>query len=457
MPRPSRQSGGILARIRSLSRLDQELRLITSLVTAAFLGACSAPSPATEDLSPSTTEESSTGSSAGPDLCAGLVTDKKVRAVPKMAQPPLLTPVEDPAFGSRIIRITDSKDKEVIKPMYSTIQAWNADESLLILWNRGRGHQLFDGRTYAHLRDLPLESPTDIEHVFWDPIDPDVLYYPSNYEAAPRLMRYRVSQKKNDTVRDFRGEPTNCPVSWGALLSAGGDPMDMSWGPERVIGLACGETKFLYSIAEDRVLAKIEDPGPMAPVVTYDGKLALMYGRVLDTKLEVQRELKLVNSYEHASLGRGAAGPLYGAADYDGRPPGNLVVHDIQTGRKTPIIAQSNGWPYPPSGTHISGVARSGPPGWFALSVMGDPNETCLLCQELLLANADTGTVCRVAHHRSWSKMGRWGYWAEPHVVLSPTGTRLLFASDWGNGMAVNTYVVELRAYESSRRESPSP
>lgn len=427
------------------------MKLVTSFVIALLLGAWAAPSPATQDSPASTAGAKATVSTAPIDLCAGLVTDRKVRAVPKMARPPQLTPVNDPAFGSRIIRITDSKEREVVKPVYSTIQAWNADESLLILWHRQKGHQLYDGRTYAYLRDLRLESPTDIEQVYWDPVDSDVLYYPSNYNARPRLMRYRVSRSKNDEVRDFRGDPTNCTESWDALLSTGSDPMDMSWGPERVIGLVCGETKFLYSIAEDKVLATMKASHPLAPAVTSDGTLSYLQGRVLDASLGVVRELDLANPYEHASLGRGASGPLYGAVDFDGVVPGTLVVHEMATGKKRPIIAQSNGWPYPPSGTHVSGVARSGPPGWFAVSVVGDPFEACLLCQELLLANADSGTVCRVAHHRSFAGAGRWGYFAEPHVVLSPSGTRLLFASDWGNGTSVDTYVVELPAYEGSR------
>jgi hypothetical protein len=392
---------------------------------------------------------------AGPgeptDLCAGLVTDKTVRAVPEMARPALLTPVVDPAFGSRLIRITDAGERGVVKPVYSTIQAWNADESLLLLWHREKGHQLYDGRTYTHLRDLPLESPTDIEQVYWDPVDPDVLYYPSNHEARPRLMRFRVSRGKNEQVRDFRSGPTHCPERWDALLSTGDDPMDMSWGPERVIGLGCGETRFLYSIAEDRVLSTMKAPEPLAPAVTFDGTLSCFAGRVLNSRLEVVRELDLANVWEHASLGRGAAGPLYGAVDFDGSPAGTLVVHEVATGRKHPVIAQSNGWPYPPSGTHVSGVTRSGPPGWFAVSVVGNPFETCLLCQEILLANADTGAVCRVAHHRSWAGEGRWGYFAEPHVVISPSGTRLLFGSDWGNGTSVDTYVVELPAYATPR------
>lgn len=371
-----------------------------------------------------------------------------------LGRPALRSPIADPAFGTRILRITDADPRDgrnaVIKPVYSTIQSWNADESLLLLWRRGRGHQLYDGRTYAYLREVDLQSPRDIEQVYWDPIDPDVLYYPSSYEAEPRLMRHRVSRRTNDLVRDFRAEPTGCKVSWGALLSTGGDPQDMSWGPERTIGLRCGSTVFLYSISSDQVLSLKRDAHGTAPAVACDGTLAYYEGQVLDPQLNVLRSLDLANDSEHSSLGRAASGPVYGAVDFDGSPPGSLVVHDLRTGAKKPIISRAGGWPYPPSGTHVSGVARSGPPGWFAVSVVGDASGACVLCQELLLANADTGAVCRVAHHRSQAKAGPWGYWAEPHVVLSPTGTRLLFASDWGGGPTVDTYVVELSGYRPS-------
>jgi hypothetical protein len=337
--------------------------------------------------------------------------------------------------------------------MYATTQAWNADESRLILWHRGRGHELYDGRTYAFLRTLRLDSPTDIEQVYWDPVDPDVLYYPSSADARPRLLRHRLSSSTTDLVREFGGEPTNCPVSWDALLTTGGDPQDMSWGPERVIGLRCGTTSFLYSIAEDRVLGVMRgDRSGVAPAVSYDGTLAYHLGDVLDQSLVFRRTLDVAVPWEHASLGRGASGPLYAAVDFDGSPPGTLVVHDMRTGEKRPVISTDNGWPYPPSGTHVSGLARNGSPGWFAVSVVGQPPDPCVPCGELLLANADTGEVCRVAHHRSYAGWGRWGYWAEPHVVLSPSGTRLLFGSDWGDGPTVNTYVVELPAYQSRSR-----
>jgi hypothetical protein len=435
----------------AFSRLGSRVSCALVAVALAAAGACGA--------GPSTGSGTSSAGSSGPSAagegpCAGLVQDRNAHPMPRLERPALRTAYVDPAFGGQVLRITDADPKDganaVIRPMYSTIQAWNADESLLLLWHRKRGHQLYDGRTYEYRHDVDLESPRDIEQVYWDPADPDVLYYPSSYNAKPRLMRYRVSRRSNELVRDFRGAPTSCQASWDTLLSAGADPQDMSWGPEKVIGLRCGNVKFLYSISTDQVLAVTRDSSRTAPAAAYDGSLAYYEGNVLDRELKVVRSLDLANDSEHACLGRAASGPVFGAVDFDGSVPGSLVVHDMRTGAKKPIISTAGGWPYPPSGTHVSGVARSGPPGWFAVSVVGKPSGACVLCQELLLANVDTGTVCRVAHHRSQAGNGPWGYWAEPHVVISPRGTRLLFASDWGGGPTVDTYVVELRPYRAS-------
>jgi hypothetical protein len=127
---------------------------------------------------------------------------------------------------------------------------------------------------------------------------------------------------------------------------------------------------------------------------------------------------------------------------------GTLVSFDLQTGTRKVVIGFATGYPYPPSGTHVSAVAHRRP-GWVAVSAVGDPVGRGILEQELLLANVDTGTGCRVGHRDLAGGACR-GYWAEPHVVISPSGTRLLFGSDWGNGTTVDTYVVELPAYSGS-------
>jgi Tol biopolymer transport system component len=82
------------------------------------------------------------------------------------------------------------------------------------------------------------------------------------------------------------------------------------------------------------------------------------------------------------------------------------------------------------------------------VSIVGALSGKTTLNQELLLANANTGgKVCRVAHHRSWGSAGPRGYWAEPHPVISPSGSRILFGSDWGGGTSVDAYVVELPSF----------
>ncbi|HVO09729.1 MAG TPA: hypothetical protein VMX54_03145 [Vicinamibacteria bacterium] len=390
------------------------------------------------------------------DLCAGLVRDLDARPMTALARPALGAAVVDPQFGTRIRRITGASTGEganaVIKPAYGTIQAWNADESRILLWHREKGHELYDGRSYAFLRSVKLVSPTDIEQVLWDPVDPDLLYYPSNYNAQPNLMRYRVSSNSSEVLHRF----DNCPAGdWGRLLSLGSDPMYLSWAEgSKVIGLSCGEQKFLYDVGRNAILGRATIAGRVAPQPAPSGRLAYFDGKVYDSSLRVARSLPLAGGFEHASLGRSAATghDLYEAVVFD--PPrgggradvGTLVSFDMETGQRRVVVGPSTGYPYPPSGTHISAIAHRRP-GWVAVSIVGDPRGQHLLDNELLLANVDSGTVCRVGHHRSWAGEGRWGYWGEPHVVISPSATRLLFGSDWGNGATVDTYVVELPGY----------
>jgi hypothetical protein len=113
------------------------------------------------------------------------------------------------------------------------------------------------------------------------------------------------------------------------------------------------------------------------------------------------------------------------------------------------IVGPATGYPYPPSSTHVSALAFK-KPGWVAVSIIGfQADGQDVLDNELVLADTNPGgRVCRVAHHRSCMNNCPRDYWAEPHVVISPSGTRLLFGSDWGGGDTVDAYVVELPSYK---------
>ena len=400
--------------------------------------------------------------------CQGRVQDMVVRPIMPVARPVQGGTYRDPAFGTFITRVTAVSTAEgenaVLKPMYSTMPAWNADESLLILWHRGKGHELYEGEEpYRFLKSLPI-APTDIEHVLWDPVDPDVFYYPSGYNNVPTLVKYQVGRAgrpdSTTVLRDFSTAPTNCPTGdRSSRFGLGADPEWMSFGPRKLLGLMCGATgyiKFVYSITEDRVIAGAPTTG-IGPITTIPAPSELLVylggGWVFDTDLRLQRRLTAESYFEHSNVGRSARGyDTWNAVAFDESSPGAndvgaLITHRLDTGEHKVVIGPATGYPYPPSSTHISSIALKAP-GWVAVGMVGVHQGTSVLDNEIVLANVDTGQVCRVAHARTFAGTtsdGRWDYWSETHLNLSPSGTRVLWGSDWMNGPSVDTYVVDLR------------
>jgi len=363
-----------------------------------------------------------------------------------LAKPAVGATVTDAEFGTTIRRISAAAatgSNPAIRPLYSTVAAWNADESLLILYDVNRGHELYDGKTYELLRSLDDINPADLEQVYWHTSDPDVLFYVD----GKSFIRYHVASASKETLSTF----SFCTGS----ASAGSDPMFMSFDSAR-IGLGCGDQSFIYDVPTDTVIARKtygENPAQISP----SGKLAWLSdsGRVTDASLTVVRTLDLTEPYGHSSLGIWPTGEdTWNGVVYDDGPAGNsdigsLVTFDMTTGTSKVVIGPKTGYPYPPT-THISGLAYLNP-GWVVVSTFGDTTGKGLLDLEITIANTVTGTVCRGGRHRSWGKSNTRladSYWAEAHAVPSPSGTRILFASDWGNGATVDAYVLELPSYQ---------
>lgn len=408
------------------------------------------------------------------DLCAGLSRSTTYEVMNRMDKPEPLEPVVDRSFGSRIIRISDAGSGGVVKPMYSTVQAWNADESLLLLYSQADGkasHEFYDGRSYAWRGSLGVR-PGDIEQVFWHATDPNILFYVDGAQA--RLMRYAVDRRRAQVLHDFN------ELCGGERLSTGGDTQMPSWD-SRYIGLRCGGGEdsrarvMVFDTVESAVVADgwtgVGDGGGdrynawTAPAVAPSGERLYFQGDVSDLRLRRQRVLALADHGEHSSLGQLPDGrDAYYAVGFDvakdkrcDGSQGALVAHDLQSGDCQVVIGPSTGHGYPPSGTHLSALAYRNP-GWVALSSVGEAEKGFagkvqrLFHQEIYLAYADPERprICRVAHHRSQgrdNKLLRTPYFAEPHVGISPSGTRLIFGSDWHGGDSVDTYVVELPAY----------
>lgn len=394
------------------------------------------------------------GSSAGAppvgkiDLCAGMITDKAAHPMTALTKPAVGETVTDAEFGTKIRRIATvtsgrSGQDPVIVPMYSTVSAWNADESMMILLNVGVGmHQLYDGKTYKYIRDLDI-NPPDVEQVYWHTSDPDIIFF----VEGKNFIRYHVKANQKETLTTF----SFC----SGTASGGEDPMFTSFDSNR-IGLHCGDQVFIYDVPSNTVIARKamnENPPQMAP----SGTLAYLSdsGRVTDLQLNTVRTLDLKEPFGHASMGRWPTGEdTWNGQVFDDGPKGNtdigsLVTFDMTKGTSKVIIGPKTGYPYPPDG-HVSAMAYR-QPGWAFVSTFGKTSGAGLLDEEILIANTVDGTVCRVGRHRSWGKDNTKlmePYWSEPHAVPSPSGTRIAFASDWTNGTTVDTYVLELPSYK---------
>ncbi len=415
------------------------------------------------------------------DICTelGLVSDKAVHMLdgsfPALAIGQSFT---DPKFGTTIRRVTDVTHdgrgaNTVLKTVYSTISAWNADESYLILY-RTEGaaatHELFHGKTYQFIRKLDDINPVDLEQVYWDTYDPDILYYANRTNDT--LYRYHVSTGESDPVRDFSPQ---C----GALeLNGGGDPLFNSWD-STMFGFACpgndnippispDDYIFSYNLATNTVgQMVVGDYGFGSPQAAPSGTRFFMNenndrsseksATVRDANMNILRTLDMASADEHGALSMLSNGDdTWNAVAFDTGPSGSglgtLVQHNMATAAARVIVGPSTGYILNPSGTHVGATAFHRT-GLVTVSIKEDLQGDSLLDSELLYVDTDLVTnpassVCRVGHHRTRSD----DYWAEPHPSISPSGTRILFSSSWGDANAslpiVNVYVVELPGYK---------
>lgn len=367
-----------------------------------------------------------------------------------IAKPDHLQTITDSSFGTTIRRISDAGEGNIIKPMYSTIQAWNIDESYMILYDQSNGsHQLLNGMDYSFIRNLDDVYPSDIEQIFWDFDNPDIFFYVDKIENE--LTRYSVSTQEKEVIVDLRAL-VDCPV----YVTSGNDVQMISWDSD-VIGFRCDNaTAYFYRISNGELTQfDLDDVEYIAPMPGPSGERFYHGQAVYGTDGEKIIELN-ENKTEHSSLGAFTDGSdAHFAVAFAEGPRGgclgNIIAHDLTTGECFPVISEEQGYDYSQSGTHISAVAHKNP-GWIAASMVGyDETGQELLDQELVLARVDKGgttDVYRIGHHRADEK--EFDYWGEPHAVISPSGTRVLFGSDWSgseDGKSVDSYVVELPAF----------
>ena len=467
--------------VRKIKNLRNNIKRISLLGLLTLLNSCSTLTGPPIDRALLSSPGVFPVKNAAINLCEASVSDQLPRVVPPMAKPAYLQPTIDPAFGNRLVRISQSSQGTIHKPLYSTVQAWNADESLLLLFRRrpnGDGdYLLLDGHTYEAKGRVPVR-PADIEEVFWSRNDPDRLFYvSSNFARENQFLSYNVATRQHGFIKDFR------PMCRSGSIARAGNDVHMQSHDDDLFGFRCeapggGFNLMSYRISTDELNVVKAGEGNTwdnwrAPVPAPSGTSMWLHKDIIDPQFQaISRRLDMANSGEHGDVGLTHTGEdsIFqtvfdpSPAGCNGAPDkgvGHLGAHSFNKDECRGMITEAEGWPYTTSGTHVSaGAIRQ--PGWIALSSIGyreqlpfhsNQQPATPLFSEIYLMNTNPNTpqVCRIAHHRSFGKFatkgGYNGYFAEPHPSHSPSGTRVIFGSDWQDSGSVDAYVVELPGY----------
>ena len=406
---------------------------------------------------------------------AQIVTNHLALPPPNLPKPAVQSPVRDPVFGTPLVRLTDARaaGQPGAFPHYSKRQAWNVDESLLLLTSDDGRFSVHDGRNYAFLRVVDQVGGED---VFWHPTATNLVFY------NDQNTLYTVDVWTDERILIYAATDYSYANTGGeGNLSRDGRyyavyARDYDETAERILPRAL----LLIDVAEKRevsrlaLLESMEDfdwisISPLGNYIVVDyatENLGRFQGvEVYDRSFNLIWQKPLGSG--HSDLGVDANGEEYLAiVVYDSES--NLNVSKkfrLQDGAETALISvpwnlfQHFSCRHEPASDwcFISTYAGTGlltddPATWFPFE------------DEIFAIKLDgSQQVERIAHHRSrrfsptTPDSDTSVYWAEPHATVSRKGDRILFGSNWREAVeqvsSVDAYLADLRPMRAPRLE----
>ena len=390
----------------------------------------------------------------------------------KMSLPAAGIPFTDPVFNTTVERISDARglSKPGIFPDYSKRQAWNSDESLLLLRSDDGSTLLFDGATYKFIK--ALEGVTG-EDLFWYPSNPSLVLYNPGHE----LWAYNVVTDEQYRIFDFSGyEFANTRGEGnlsrdGAFYAVVASTYSASSGdvtPKKFIllSLAMAGGKLTGKIEQSLTLPKLDgldwvsvSPGGQYIVADYaDEATGRFHGvEVYDRNFKFLWQKPLGAGHSDMTIGVNGDESLVMDVYNAVTDKTVFMKYRLSDGQATELLAVDSVFDQ-----HIS-CRNENQPGWCIISTfdyvgrLTDSSATWLPFEDEIFALKldGSGEVRRIAHHysRRYSPStpdpDQSVYWAEPHATVSRNGDRILFGSNWLTNVSqvgsVNTYVVDLR------------
>lgn len=369
---------------------------------------------------------------------------------PAMNKPARGIGYADPAFGTCSVRVTDHAADGLVgfaRNDYSRRQAFNADNSLLLVGSLNGFWHVYNTRTYTFVKTL-ASLAGDAEPQ-WHPTDPDLLYFVPTNGLGMALYQLKVSTNTPTKVADWSARlKARWPGANAAWTKSEGSPSangrywclmvdDASWTSVGVI---------TWDRDTDTILGYYETNGERPDHVSMSpsGDYCVVSGDGPRGTIALTRDLtsskQLLPKSEHSDLARLANGDdAYVSVDYASNG-GDVFFINLRTGERTLL------WQSYVSGSatafHFSGKAFN-KPGWVLVSSYADYGGLQWFHRRVMAVQLQANpAVLGIAHHRSTVA----SYFGEPHASVSRDFSHVVFNSDWGAGNTdIDVYMIAMQ------------
>jgi hypothetical protein len=353
---------------------------------------------------------------------------------PSMDLPGYLVPTVDPTIGTTFVRVT-SPESPLGKGLacklsycthrYSSAQAWNADQTLLLIANGCSGMCFLDGQTYAPL----FQRRRGGRECEWHPRDAELMIC----VGGQRISRWAARDNRDDVILDMEGY---------SELQFGPHKGNPSWDGNRIVVRARNQAGALVAFAVDLStrqkfpdidLARLPGKNSYCSISPL-GRYIFCQQSDIDTNQAFVLDIdgNLVQSWnENHRPGHGDmtvdgdGSEVYVGISKSVPDKYQVIKRRLHDGMVTPLA------PY--------GVAQHASmrairrPGWVILSYAGNPlvqqQGAAPLVQEVIALKIDgSGEFRRVAHTLNVP----YDYRSETHGSPSPDGSQIIWSSNWG-------------------------
>jgi len=426
------------------------------------------------------------------DSPPALTDNCRVYASPADPMPPVYdgtsaTIYTDPVFGTKIKRITPQRGLPAgnYVPVYPTSQAWNSDESKLLLSGPGGNFYLFNGQDpYKYIKILDRGAGIDYDGLdlspLWDPQNPDRIWYTffnqiryytvSSGRSTLVTVIHKIGAIELDRLHLYVKTYDYCGISDNGNRIA----FKVVDGGGRVYAALVFDipsTKFL-SVHDFTPAGDMPIPGapmnkrPAAVCISPDGDFTEWqwnydqkespnhYGTEIYDVEKGTFVRRISNFDTHADqmrLANGDEALVAMTTDATHDDFNRLTATRYRDGSAVSGFLPDP-WGSAVEGQwHVSGrgtVESRGAAGWALMSTYDGPSVDSVpqyvLGSEIYAVRMDgSNEIRRIAH--SQSVRGE-EYFAEPHATPNRGFTKILFGSTWRKpGGALNVYLVELK------------